>query len=144
MYVSRNRKSVFLYLKKWYKLLLIFSTLTFLFSLVFPNNNTLFIQKITLIFIILFLLKKYTNKINKSLQGFLDVLATYSFGLYFIHDYFDVSYKYVLMKTIGTPFLNGSLLLWAVNFSITILLSILTLKTLKYLFGSKSKEIIGC
>ncbi|UZR94774.1 acyltransferase family protein [Chondrinema litorale] len=144
MFCSRYKEEVFYYLKKYIWLLLTVGIISFIVTLIEDNSRTLFIQKLSLTFIVLFFLKEYSEKFHPFIIKILDTLALYSFGLYFVHDYFDLAYKFILEHFTGDYSIDGSIIIFLGMFTAIIILSLSTLSIFKNILGEKSREYIGC
>ncbi len=70
-------------------------------------------------------------------------IADYSFGIFFLHDYFDLLYKIVLEKITGDPFIKGNYILFMIIFVAIVALCVVHIKFIKSLFGRYSRMIIG-
>lgn len=142
MFVSRYKSSVLNLLQKWeYSLFLINITL-FILTFMFPSGKMLFIQKLSFTFLMLHLLKSKKIMLSDISKKYLNKIASYSFGIFFLHDYFNVFIRsYTSYVGHGV---QGNFLIWILTFFTTVFLSILLLNFLKYIFGKKSREFIGC
>lgn len=81
-------------------------------------------------------LEKYVPKV-------VDVLAVYSFGIYFVHYFFVLLLRGLYQLIFHKP-IPGNLLIWTVCLVIVMALSIWTLQLAKRTLGNKSKFFVGC
>ncbi len=151
MLVSKHKKILFHILNKWRSALYLLGMLSFLLAYLYPSGKTFYIQKIVFIFCLLLLLKENSAGLKEHTAKIFDKIAVYSFGVYFVHDYFDVGYKFLLLKLMGIQRLPGSIAMWCLIFVLILGASLLTLKTLRVLLNrstsntkQKSRKIIGC
>lgn len=142
MFVSKNIHLLSEGLKKWWYIPFAIFISTSLY-LVFYDTfyaQSMFIQKLSIILLLIPFLQKSENKIPKKF-GY---LADISFGLFFLHDYFDVAYKFAKQKFTGDPFISGNLFHFA-TISILILFStILLVYIVKKISKKASRYIVGC
>ena len=144
MFCSRYKEQTFLILKKYIWILLLIGIVSFSISVLQENNRTIFVQKISIIFLLLYFVKEHSSELNIRIKQTLESLALYSFGIYFIHDYFDLMYKFLLQSFTNETQFRGSITLFIFLFLLITSFSILTLNVLKKILGSKSREFIGC
>lgn len=82
-------------------------------------------------------------RLEKYVPKFIDVLAVFSFGIYFVHYFFVLFLRGIYQLIFHGP-IPGNLLIWTVCLVIVMLLSIWTLQLARRLLGSKSKFLVGC
>lgn len=82
--------------------------------------------------------KKYDEKI----KGAFGYLASNSFGIYFVHNYFIVIFEKILYKS--NLKIDGSILSVIIAIIIVTVLSIAMIGAIKFLVNRNSKYIIGC
>lgn len=82
-------------------------------------------------------------RLEKYVPKFIDVLAVFSFGIYFVHYFFVLFLRGIYQLIFHGP-IPGNLLIWVVCLLIVMLLSIWTLQLARRLLGSKSKFLVGC
>ncbi len=99
------------------------------------------IQKIILCLIVLIVFKKLDN--NKIINK-LDVVATYSFGIYFIHMYVIIFILKIMKGTNLDLFRSMGILSFALITTVTTIISILLLKLFKTVYRKNSRIIVGC
>ncbi len=80
------------------------------------------------------------EKANCNLK-ILDILAKYSFGIFFIHWHFIYILRHIFRQI---PYMQYWGLEFISIFSLSIICSILSCKSIKYLTGSNSRYFIGC
>jgi hypothetical protein len=99
------------------------------------------IQKILLCLIVLHVFRKLDN--NKILNK-LDIVATYSFGIYFIHMYIIIVILKVLKSSEMDVFRSKGILSFIFLTAITTIISVLLLKLIKIFYRKNSRIVIGC
>ena len=155
IYFSENHEKVMKWLIKYYNIVV----LTYLFIVfiqirsnkIFNSHKSIFdisiydldymsLQKILLCMIFMGLFYKMEIK-NYKINKFLEILAEFSFPIFFVHEYFFL----IFLKLEKTLNLNLNLKFWQVIvFTIIIcILCIILTKTIKIIFKNKSRMIIG-
>jgi peptidoglycan/LPS O-acetylase OafA/YrhL len=99
------------------------------------------VQKILLCLIVLHVFKKLDN--NRILNK-LDIVATYSFGIYFIHMYVIIVILKVMKSSDLDIFRSMGILSFILLTVITTIISVLLLKFIKFFNKKNSRIVIGC
>lgn len=144
MFISRFRVPVFERLGRFRYMLFGMTVLSFCATYVCMEPSVFFVQKLLFSVTLLYLLKVNQDKINGFWDRVLSLLAVYSFGIYFVHDYFDLGYKFVLEKVHGYAFLDSGFVVWLGLFSANLLFCLLILGVAKRLLGRFSRPIVAC
>ncbi|MGY5353868.1 acyltransferase family protein [Wenyingzhuangia sp. IMCC45467] len=150
---SMNKEYLYRKFKKK-ELLLFCGFLIFVFFQIYFNSNgnsfkspfkfegfdLMILQKILLsIFLFVILHKLESIKIP-----FLNIVAKYSFGMFFIHGYVMYAYGIVLNKFISPSFMNNySFCIYLGSSIIIIFISLLLVMLIKKVFNNKSRYLIG-
>ncbi len=141
MCVSRFHENVIKFAVKFFPQICFFSILLTTF-LAFDYNiqsSINYLSKLIGCFAILGLFYKLDNKINKCFS----LLATLSFGIFFVHGYFLVFFKILTSKFLHI-YLTGNII-YVILYTIFILfITIGSIVLAKKILGQYSKNIIGC
>ncbi|PUZ20301.1 Peptidoglycan/LPS O-acetylase OafA/YrhL, contains acyltransferase and SGNH-hydrolase domains [Chitinophaga costaii] len=84
----------------------------------------------------------WLDRLDKYIPKFIDVLAMYSFGIYFVHYFFVLGLRaaYVHLFHQEVP---GNMLTWTISLVIIMTGSLLSLKLAQKILGKKSKYVVG-
>lgn len=105
--------------------------------------NINYFQKILLSLILLYFFKKYESPlISTEFSKVLRKFAEFSFGIYFVHYYFIEA----MLKIRGAYqyTVDGNLFRLIIMITSILLISFLSIMTVKYLFKEKSRYLVGC
>lgn len=143
MFISRYREVMFSFTKKNLKLttimvVMLFVATIFLFDSSF-QAQLMFLQKISLAWLIMFALWKFDKFIPKKIS----LLADMSFGIFFIHYYFLLIMQTALHKTTGNLYLPDTDFYAILVFAATLGFCLLALFLVKKVLGEKSRYLIG-
>lgn len=140
MHTSHFSKEYFGFLtKNWIIVLIAFAILT---GLTFIDESAYsFVQKILLIYLCLFLFSRITFR---KVDVVLGLVARYSFGIFFIHEYVGTVLVYAYNKLAIGPIMNSGTVGFFFTFAIVIALSILVLWMVKIIFRKNSRLLVGC
>ncbi|WP_188464778.1 acyltransferase family protein [Marivirga lumbricoides] len=130
---------------KWIIIVLFFTLfgLTLLYHQAAWYDQLLYVQKMLLCWILFYFLYKMEGAIPKKINQFLGFFADYSFGVFFIHYIIFLVLKMIFEKAFP-HFLVGSLFNWLFVFALTLLLSLLSVRIIKFIFPKRSRYLIGC
>ncbi len=81
-------------------------------------------------------------RLEKYIPKWIDILATYSFGIFFVHYFFVLAARDGFHKFFHQD-VPGNIFAWTLNFAIVMVLSVLSLKLAQKLLGKKSKFLVG-
>lgn len=103
----------------------------------------LFLQKILLCFVLLGVMKRFEKPIAPSLE----FLGAVSFAIFFVHYYFVILIRHVLLAIDGitgsTQLVMGSALGWLIGLATVLGLSVGTVAAVRRVFGRRSRYLIG-
>ena len=144
MFFSKYKNLINLYLKKQSVLILLFFIISFLaayeYAITGRSLGINFVQKLTMSIFLLGILFKYKDKIKISI---LNTMANQSFGIYLIHGYVISGIKFTYTIFIG-ELPSGTLIELFILAFFTIIISMITISSIKKVIGEKSRLIIGC
>ncbi|MFW5700458.1 MAG: acyltransferase family protein [Cyclobacteriaceae bacterium] len=108
----------------------------------YPHLSAMYIQKMMLCWFFIYFLQKYAHKLPRKF----DLLAEFSFGIYFLHYFFALAYRKGLEKVFdlsfsASPFLW--LMVWIVGLLVVTLGSMLLIAISRKIFGDRSRLLIG-
>ncbi len=106
-------------------------------------DQLLYFQKMLFCWVLFYVLYKGETVIPKKVNDFLSLFANYSFGVFFIHYIVFLVLKMLFEKVLPT-FLLGNLFNWFLIFGLTLLISLIIVRTVKLIFPKKSRYLIGC
>lgn len=143
MFFSKYKNIFNVFLQKNFLIIIFFIIISAL--IVYENNlgrdlKINFIQKMFLSIFTLGILYKLRNKINLK---FLNIIADFSFGIFFIHGYLISGIKFLYLKYYN-ELPSGSLLIYFFASLLILELCIIIIFITKKILGNKSKFIIGC
>jgi peptidoglycan/LPS O-acetylase OafA/YrhL len=109
----------------------------------YPLNS---LTKTLLSILLMFSLSALDAKISSQFHKAMAVLADLSFGLYFLHGYFMISYFGLIELLFGTDYWlkRPSFVTFLAAYTVTIGLSIFTIFLIKRFFEKHSRYIVGC
>lgn len=81
-------------------------------------------------------------RLEKYMPKWIDILATYSFGVFFVHYFYVLLMRGLYMKFFHTE-VPGNILFWTGSFVIIMTLAVLTLMAAQKVLGKKSKYFVG-
>ncbi|RYG42092.1 MAG: acyltransferase, partial [Chitinophagaceae bacterium] len=81
-------------------------------------------------------------RLEKYIPKWVDILATYSFGIFFVHYFFVLLVRGLSIKFFHRE-VPGNIVFWLLSFIIIMVLSVLTLKAAQKILGKKSKYFVG-
>lgn len=84
----------------------------------------------------------WLRRLEKYIPKWVDTLATLSFGIFFLHYFFVL-----FLRALGYKFLHqeipGNIFTWVISYVLVIVLTVLAVKTAKWILGNKSRYVIG-
>jgi peptidoglycan/LPS O-acetylase OafA/YrhL len=123
----------------WYVLLFLFFILSYIIFVFNIYSFSLF-QKMILCYLVLALLIKF----NDFKMTFLETMAKFSFGIYFIHMYIIYLISFTL-SYLGFNFLRSfGIFSYIIFFFLTTFLSYIMLRIIKIITKDKSRMVTGC
>lgn len=104
------------------------------------------IHKSLLCLIVLYGLQRIDKHIPDRVHAWLNNLANLSFGIYFLHDYFLLTYFKVIRSYWGENniWTQANLLIFSMLITVAAGLSIVSILVVKKLLGKKSRFVVGC
>lgn len=124
--------------KYWAVLVLLFIVFTLLS---FLNHHISYLQKMATTYLLLMFF--YYKRPSVVFNNIFGVLATYSFGLYFIHKYVIYAILNLFYKFSMAHFFKNGLLPFFILIAIIVGFSVLLLFPVKVLFRDKSRMLVG-
>ena len=103
------------------------------------NIDFMIFQKSLLAIFFLFYLMRFVNKKMR----LIDLLASNSFGIFFIHGIYIWFFNAIIIK-LHKPLTSNSIFVFIIYATFVLILSLLTTILIKIFFPKKSKYIIGC
>jgi surface polysaccharide O-acyltransferase-like enzyme len=142
MFMSRYKNQYIEFAKKYWILISCLTIGVFIINLIYCkqlNNPLNYLHK--MLFCCFFIYWGW--RLDKYIPKFLGLLADYSFGIFFIHYYFILIFKYIFEKVFNYE-IPGNLANWTLELVLVILGSMLFIKIVKLIFHQRSRNIIGC
>jgi membrane-bound acyltransferase YfiQ involved in biofilm formation len=159
MFGSHYKKELIIFLEKsWFYFALFAFVLIVLETFVNPQPERLnVLQKISLCFFVMYSLQKVDGNLPEKIHQGLDLLANYSFGIYFLHAYFlnasVIFNERVFLKIPGIPeILSQPNLLEQVTLALFLISEVVVniascifiILLIKQIFKKKSRYLVGC
>ncbi|WP_160710978.1 acyltransferase family protein [Chitinophaga solisilvae] len=142
MFLSHYKEQYLAFAKKYWLLITVMAPLFWVLTYYAPSgiyDSVDFTQK--LLFCCFFIY--WLWKLDKYMPSFIHVLATLSFGIYYVHYFFVM-----LLRGLSNRFFHhgipGTLLNWVICLILTTVMSVILLKLVKRIAGDKSKYFVGC
>jgi len=151
MYFSNNKQELLQFIGKrivlfWavFIVLVILGTVNeitgFQYSPLGTNLFLIYLNKMVLTCILMYVLYKHDEVLGKKFN----LLASYSFGIYFIHEFFDIVLDKVYRGFNLELFSDLTIIAFAmITFMVVLLLCLGTIYVIKKVMGKKSRYIIG-
>jgi peptidoglycan/LPS O-acetylase OafA/YrhL len=142
MFLSRYREQVLTLFKKiWIPLSIATIAAIVVNYIYFEQYNPLlsYIQKMLLCCFSIY----WLWKLDKYVPAFFSTLADLSFGIFFIHYYAILIIKAVYEKIAHHP-IPGNIVFWIIYLVLVLLGSVLVIRAIQKMMGSKSRYLIGC
>jgi peptidoglycan/LPS O-acetylase OafA/YrhL len=142
MFLSRYRDKVLTVFKKYWIVLTVATITAIVVNYIyFEQYNPLlsYIQKMLLCCFSIY----WLWRLDKYVPAFFSVLADLSFGIFFIHYYAILIIKAVYEKLMHHP-IPGNIVYWIIYLVLVLLGSVLVIRAVQKLTGSKSRYLIGC
>ncbi len=143
MFVSRYQDEVGAFVRRHYLLLSLVAGIFFVLEVSFYHRlpALIFLFKMVSAPVILTALNVSMGRA----QSTVDLIATLSFGIFFLHGYFLALAKIVLSATLGEAVIAHSYaLLYPLFVALIVALSLASIQLVKRLTGKRSSYLIGC
>ncbi|UZR97165.1 acyltransferase family protein [Chondrinema litorale] len=143
MFASRNKKTIYAFLKKHRKSLVFATIVSFYYAFIEMENHSFYLQKLISTFLIFSFFHSFSKHINKKIAKIIDFVAVYSFGLFFIHDIFEVLLKHINLHLFKFHDIISGFSGLVILYITIIVASITILYLLKSIIGKGSRKFIG-
>ncbi|HMH32965.1 MAG TPA: acyltransferase [Puia sp.] len=142
MFISHYREQFMTFAKKNWVLISILSIGAFIATLVFYTDYSYPLNYIhKMLFCVFFLY--WSWRLDKYIPRFLGYLAEISFGIFFVHYYFNIIY-YTLCLHFYPAAKRGTALTWLFCLIFVIIGSVALIEMIKKVFPNRHRNIVGC
>jgi len=142
MFISHYKNKFLEVAKKYWILLSVLTVLFFSLTMIYYSSEAYPLSYIHKMFFCMFFLY-WGWRLDKYLPKFLGYLAEISFGIFFIHYYFNIAY-YTLAQHYFPSAKIGNPLTWMLCMIFVILGSMAFIELIKKVFPQYHRNIIGC
>ncbi|MFM6005618.1 MAG: acyltransferase family protein [Sphaerospermopsis kisseleviana] len=150
MFCSHFKERFFIVMRKWYILptcvFVILTALEYFWMPIAINANSVnSVSKLILSGLLIYFFWLNEQYLPTTIDKTMGLLAEYSFGIFFLHEYFILGGLSLAGKIgIKSQFVNYSLLTFIIQCFFSIGGSVIVITLIKKIFGKNSRWVVGC